>query len=220
MWFGLVVLPAQGVGMNTALLVLLFVVWLAAVIFLRRARIWLPYYVLGAVGFAYWLILVISNLLGIEPFLAHSVAWMVHVTSNLLGIPTRIFEGAPGVLLVLVIYQDIGWTVLQVGIESSGLLEISVLMSLLLFYPGWSLPRRLWLIAIGGIAMWTANILRMLVIVVMLNQFGKEALVLAHMYVGKAVFFVLVILIFWFIITRPTLKDLHRRQSQLRPMIG
>jgi exosortase/archaeosortase family protein len=68
--------------------------------------------------------------------------------------------------------------------------------------------------------MWTANILRMLVIVVMLNQFGKEALVLAHMYVGKAVFFLLVILIFWFIITRPTLKYLQERQSQLRPLIS
>jgi exosortase family protein XrtG len=206
--------------MNTALLVLLFASWLAVVIFLRRARIWLPYYVLGAVGCAYWMVLVFSNLLGLEPFLAHSVAWMVHITSNLLSIPTRIFEGAPGVLLVLVIYQDIGWTVLQVGIESSGLLEISVLVSLLLFYPGWSLSRRLWLIAVGAIAMWIANILRMLVIVVMLNQFGKEALVLAQMYVGKAVFFVLVILIFWFIITRPTLKVLHRRQSRLRAYIS
>ncbi|UCF27313.1 MAG: hypothetical protein JSW42_11810 [Chloroflexota bacterium] len=206
--------------MNYFLTALLFISWLAVVIFLRKTRIWLPFYVLGAVGCAYWLVLVFSNLLGLEPFLAHSVAWMVHIASNLMGIPTRIFEGAPGVLLVLVIYQDIGWTVLQVGIESSGLLEITVLVSLLLFYPGWSLFRRLRLIAFGGVAMWAANILRMLVIVVMLNQFGKESLVLAHMYVGKAVFFVLVILIFWFIITRPTLKYLQQKQSQLRPMIG
>lgn len=206
--------------MSYPLVVTMFVLWLGVVAFLRRARIWLPYYVVGAVGCAYWLVLVFSNLLGLEPLLAHSVAWVVHSTSNLLGIPTRIFEGAPGVLLVLVIYQDIGWTVLQVGLESSGLLEITVLVSLLLFYPGWTLYHRLRLILFGGIAMWIANILRMLVIVVMLNQFGKEALVLAHMYVGKAVFFVLVILIFWFIITRPTLKHLQKRQSQLRPMIS
>lgn len=201
-------------------MVLLFVIWLAAVVFLRYARIWLPFYVLGAVGCAYWMILVFSNHLGFEPLLAHSVAWMVHITSDLLGIQTRIFEGAPGVLLVLVIFQEIGWTVLQVGIESSGLLEISVLVSLLLFYPGWTLSRRARSIAVGGIAMWVANILRMLVIVIMLNQLGKEALMLAHMYVGKAVFFILVIMIFWFIITRTTLKDLHQQQSQIRPVIG
>jgi exosortase family protein XrtG len=202
--------------MNAPLIAFIFVLWLAVVTFLRWARIWLPFYVVAAVGCAYWLVMVFGNLLGLEPFLAHTVAWMVHITSDLLGITTRIFQGAPGVLLVLVIYQNIGWTILQVGIESSGLLEISVLFSLLLFYPGWTFPRRLKLLAVGGIAMWAANILRMLVIVVMLNQFGKEALVLAHMYVGKAVFFVLVILIFWFIITRPTLKDIHRRQTQMR----
>lgn len=206
--------------MSSLLMVLLFVFWLAVVVFLRYARIWLPFYVVGAVGCAYWMILVFSNLLGLEPLLAHSVAWTVHITSNLVGIPTRIFEGAPGVLLVLVIFQEIGWTVLQVGIESSGLLEISVLVSLLLFYPGWSLSRRARLITVGGLAMWCANILRMLVIVVMLNQFGKDALVLAHMYIGKAVFFILVILIFWFIITRTTLKDLHRQQTQIRPVVG
>jgi len=206
--------------MNTVLLITLFVIWLGVVIFLRFSRSWLPFYVLGAVGCAYWLILVFSHLLGLEPLLAHSVAWMVHTVANLVRVPTRIFEGAPGVLLVLVIFQDIGWTVLQVGIESSGLLEISVLISLLLFYPGWAISRRAGLIAIGGLAMWCANIIRMLVIVIMLNQFGKEALVLAHMYIGKAVFFILVVIIFWFLITRTTLNDLLQKKPRAHPVIS
>jgi exosortase family protein XrtG len=206
--------------MNTFLIITLFILWVGVVAFLRYSRSWLPFYVLGAVGCAYWLILVFSNLFSLEPFLAHSVAWMVHVVSNLVGIPTRIFEGAPGVLLVLVIFQDVGWTVLQVGIESSGLLEISVLVSLLLFYPGWSISRRMKMITLGGLAMWCANIIRMLVIVVMLNQFGKEALVLAHMYIGKAVFFVLVIAIFWTLITRTTLRDLYRKKTPIQPVVS
>ena len=115
--------------MNTFLLVTLFMLWAGAVAFLRYSRSWLPFYVLGAVGCAYWLILVFSNLFGLEPFLAHSVAWVVHIVSNLVGIPTRIFEGAPGVLLVLVIFQEIGWTVLQVGIESSGLRRLAAALS-------------------------------------------------------------------------------------------
>lgn len=206
--------------MNTFLIIILFILWCGLVAFLRYARAWLPFYVLGAVGSAYWLILFFGNSFGLEPILAHSVAWMVHVVSNLVGIPTRIFEGAPGVLLVLVIFQDIGWTVLQVGIESSGLLEISVLISLLLFYPGWSTKRRIKLILFGSAAMWCANIIRMVVIVVMLNQFGKEALVLAHMYIGKAVFFLLVIAIFWTIITRTTLRDLRQQKIPIQPAAG
>ena len=205
--------------MTGPLLLLLFGLWFGAVVFLRYYRVWLFYYVLGAVGAAYFAILIFGDVFGLEPLLAHSVAWSVHVISNLISIPTRIFEGAPGVLLVLVIIQEIGWTVLQVGIESSALLEIGVLSSLLLFYPGWTPVRRARMILLGGGAIWLANILRMLVIVIMLNQLGKEALVLAHMYVGKFVFFILVIVIFWFLVTKPTLKDLHQSLTQVRPAV-
>jgi exosortase family protein XrtG len=194
--------------------ILLFIAWLAVVVFLRYNRVWLLYYVLGTVGSTYWLVLVFGDVLGLELFLAQSVAWTVHLIADMIAIPTRVFTGAPGLLLVLVIAQRVGWTVLQVGVESSGMLEISVLASLLFFYPGWSLLRRAKLVALGGLAIWLANILRMLIIVVMLNRLGKEALVLAHMYVGKAVFFLLALGIFWFLITFATLQDLKLRKAQ------
>jgi exosortase family protein XrtG len=196
------------------IVILLFIAWLAVVVFLRYNRVWLLYYVLGTVGSTYWLVLVFGDVLGLELFLAQSVAWTVHLIADMIAIPTRVFTGAPGLLLVLVIAQRVGWTVLQVGVESSGMLEISVLASLLFFYPGWSLLRRAKLVALGGLAIWLANILRMLIIVVMLNRLGKEALVLAHMYVGKAVFFLLALGIFWFLITFATLQDLKLRKAQ------
>lgn len=202
--------------MSSALIFILFLFWLLAVVFLRYHRIWLLYYIVSAVGCSYWLILIFGSLLGLDSILAHTVAWTVHILSNLISIPTRIFDSSPGLLLVLVIAQKIGWTALQVGVESSGLLEISVLTSLLLFYPGWSVPRRTGTILTGSFAIWLANILRMMVIVVMLNRFGKEALVLAHMYVGKATFFILAVAIFWFLITSITLKDLEKRRLVAR----
>lgn len=204
--------------MNVWLLAPLFIAWIAVVAFLRIYRVWLPYYIAGAVGCAYWLILVARDLFRLELLLAQSVAWSVHLIANLVGVPTRVFEGAPGVLMVMVIVQEVGWTVLQVGVESSGLLEISVLSSLLLFYPGWSLRRRLGTILLGAAASWAANILRMLIITAMLHVLGKEALVLAHTFIGKAVFFVLTIGIYWYLITLPTVRDLARRQRQANPV--
>jgi exosortase family protein XrtG len=187
----------------------LLAAWLAAVVFLRRYRVWILFYIVGTVGLIYWVVLA-GEALRLETRLAHSVAWTVHGLGQVIGIPTRIFEGAPGVLLVLVVAQEIGWTVLQVGVESSGMLEISVLAALLLFYPGWSAARRVGAILAGSAAIWLANILRMLVIVIMLNRLGKEALVLAHTYVGKALFFFMAIAIFWYLITYPTVRDLSR----------
>jgi exosortase family protein XrtG len=195
--------------MTAALLILLFAGWLAVVVFTRRFRIWLVYYVVGTVGAAYWLVFFIGEVLRAESWLAYSVAWTVHIVSNGIGIPTQIFENAPGLLLVMVVVQNVGWTVLQVGVESSGLLELCVLTSLLAFYPGWSLRRRAGAILAGDVAIWVANIIRMLIIVIMLNRLGKDALVLAHVYVGKMVFFLLAVGIFWYLITSLTLRDLR-----------
>jgi exosortase family protein XrtG len=112
-------------------------------------------------------------------------------------------------LLVMVITQPIGWTALQIGVESSGVLEMSVFASLVLFYPGWSWQRRATISLAGVAATWVANVVRMVVITYMLHAMGKEALVLAHMYVGKALFFALTIGIYWYLITRPTLRGLN-----------
>lgn len=202
--------------MNYWLLGALFFLWIGAVAFLRYFRIWLPYYLFGAVGLVYWLALVAGNILHLEPYLAHTVAWAVHLISGAFAIPTRIFENAPGILLVLVVVQQVGWTVLQIGVESSGLLEISVLISILAFYPGWSLMRRGLSILAGGVALWLANVLRMMIIVVMLNQMGKGALVLAHTFVGRIVFFLLTILIFWYLVTSATLATIRAKQDQAR----
>jgi exosortase family protein XrtG len=194
-------------------LVGLFIIWIGGVIFLRYYRVWLFYYILGTVGSAYWFSLVVRNAWGVEPTLAHSVAQTVHSISNFLGIPTLIFTGAPGVLLVLVVVQEIGWTVLQIGVESSGLLEISVLISLIAFYPGFSVPRKAITVLVGVIATWIANVMRILVIVVMLNQFGKDILVLAHTYIGKVVFFAFTIWIYWLLITSQTLRVLWQKYN-------
>lgn len=195
--------------MTWPLLLPLFIVWLLVVAFLRYYRVWLPYYVLGAVGLAYWISLGAGDILHLEPILAQSVAAATHVIAGACDIPTRIFDGAPGVLLVLVIAQEVGWTVLHIGVESSGLLEISVFISLVLFYPGLSLYRRGSTIVLGTAATWIVNVIRLFIIVVILNRFGKTSLVLAHNYVGKIVFFVFTIAIYWYLITAATVRELQ-----------
>jgi exosortase family protein XrtG len=191
--------------------------WLAAVVFLRVYRIWLLFYMIGAAGCAYWIVLLSRGIADIEPALAYSVAWSVHGIAELMQVPTRIFEGAPGVLLVMVISQDIGWTALQIGVESSALLEISVFVSLVLFYPGWTWRRRSATALAGVAATWLANVVRMLVITFMLHDLGKNALVLAHTYVGKAIFFLLTVAIYWYLITGPSVRGGARPAKPHRP---
>jgi hypothetical protein len=44
-----------------------------------------------------------------------------------------------------------------------------------------------------------------------LHFFGKEALVIAHTFIGKAFFFLVTIGIYWFLVTANSLPDIKRK---------
>ena len=179
--------------------------------FLRRYHIWIFYYLVGAGGMAYILTTLLTQVLDIRPFLGGSVAGSVHTFMSWMNIDTQVVQNAPTILMVLVVTQRVGWTILQIGVESSGLLEMIVLTSLVAFYPGWSFSRRLLAGGAGLLLTWGANLTRMLLIAAMLHYFGKEVLVLAHTFLGKLIFFLLTLAIYWVIITLPTLNGLAAR---------
>lgn len=184
--------------------------WVLSVLFFRLNRIWLPYYIVGSVGLAF-IFIFIGRATAIEPWMQTGVAAGVHIVSGWVGIATKIFQAAPGAILVLVISQDIGWTMLQVTIESSGLLESAVIAGMLLFYPGWSLRKRM-AFTIGALLLtYLANVVRLMIIVMTLHNVGKSSLLISHTIIGRAVFFVLVVAIYWYLMTRPTLRSVRRK---------
>ena len=112
--------------------------------------------------------------------------------------------------MVLVIPQNLGWTVLDIGLESSGLLEIGVITGMVGFYPGWTARRRLFAICLGVCATYVANVVRVGFIVASLHWGGKDLLFISHTVGGRLIFFALVVLIFWFVLSLPTLRTVHR----------
>ena len=200
--------------MNWGLTAMLITLWVVAVIFFRMNRIWLPYYLIGAVGLAF-IIIFAGGATAIQTWMETGVAISTFSVANLINIPAELFEAAPGSLMIFVVGQavghDNGWTMVRVTIECSSLLETGVLTGMVGFYPGWSIKKRTGFLAIGILAVYGANIIRLTVIMGTLHWFGKDALFIAHTIVGRAVFFVLVIAIFWFIITRPTMRDVAKK---------
>lgn len=201
--------------MDLWLIITLTGIWALIVAFFRLNRIWLPFYIVGSVGLAF-VIIFLGRATGLEQALQIGVAAGVHASSIALGLPTEIFQSAPGAILVLVISQDIGWTMLQVTVESSGLLESGVIAGMLLFYPGWSIRKRIWF-TIGAIVLtYMSNVIRLMVIVITLHYMGKSSLLISHTIIGRAVFFALVVGIYWFLMTRPTLRTVkHKIDDEL-----
>lgn len=189
------------------------VVWLALLLFFRRFRIWLMFYAVASIGLALLLIFAGIDLLPLERGLEMATAYTAHAISRAVGIPTRVFEAAPGNILVWVVVQEPGWTIVRVDLECSGLLEMAVWAGLLLFYPAWTVWRRIELLIWGLAATYTSNVIRVLSIIAILHGLGKRSIFVAHTIVGRLVFFALATLLYWIIFTRLTLRTLRAREQ-------
>ncbi|MBI2939508.1 MAG: archaeosortase/exosortase family protein [Chloroflexi bacterium] len=196
---------------DLALAIGLVGIWVAVVTFLHCHRIWLLYYLCGSIGLAFAIIFGGRSLVPLEPLLEQLVAQVTHQVVPLIGVQTRLFDAAPGLLLVLVVVQPVGWTAIQITIECSGLLESAVIVGTLAFYPGWSLRQRAGFAALGVVLTQAANVVRLVFVITTLAYLGKDALFSAHTIVGRGVFFGLVVLIYWWVLSWPTLRFIQRK---------
>ena len=187
------------------------VAWAAAVTFFWKARAWILYFVLGAAGFAVLAVVAMRELVPGELAVRVATAHAVHAVSWLLGVRTALFDDRAGDLLVIGVPHHQEWTKLTIGIECSGVLETAALMGLGLFYPALPLAKRLGVLGVALALTFAANVVRMLVIVGAVAYGGQDALDIAHVVFGRAVFFFLAIGIYWFAITRPTLRVVYAR---------
>ena len=195
----------------------LVLVWGLAVVFFRVNRIWLLYYLTGSIGLAF-IIIFVGRATPLQGFLESGVATSTFLMANLMGISARLFEAEESSLMIFVVGQlvghDNGWTMVRVTVECSSLLETGVISGMVGFYPAWSLRKRFVLVALGITAAFVANIIRLGVIIWTLQLFGKDSLFIAHTVIGRAVFFVLIIAIFWYLITLPTMRIVARKLKQ------
>ncbi|NJL94578.1 MAG: exosortase/archaeosortase family protein [Anaerolineae bacterium] len=103
-----------------------------------------------------------------------------------------------------------GWVGLNITLECSTLIELSIFAGLLLFYPKLTLKQRAWAFAVGLLVTYVLNLGRIVLIVGMILALGREAIPLAHNLVARLLYFVGILFIYWFLLTRPTLFAIRR----------
>jgi len=194
-----------------AWLVPVAIAWALTVRFFWRAGAWLPYFVLGATGAAFIVIVAMRDVVPGEDVLRTATAFLVDRASLLLGINTTLLKSNPGELLVVGVPHHNEWTMLSIGIECSGLLETAALLGLVSFFPAMPAGKRMRVLLLALVLTFLANVVRMLVIVAAVAYGGQDMLDVAHVVLGRLVFFVLAIGIYWFAITKPTLTAVSAR---------
>lgn len=187
------------------LLVVLTIVWAVLTFSLWRSRRWLVFYLTGAFGFV---LLVISFLrtLGIDAAVEAIEVRQVVAMAHACGIGVGSL-GATGIAIP----NSAGWAVFDVGIECSGLLELLAFVGLVWFYPAFSVARKTSTLAIGVLATWIINLLRILLIVAIINSMGTSWVFPAHAVFGRVFFFVATVALYWYLVTRPTISIVGAR---------
>jgi exosortase family protein len=164
----------------------------------HRKRWWLTFYLTASVAFMAAMI-AFSILTGLDTVIMSTEAQTIAGTATFLGMKSVYLP--PNAF----IFRDpTGWSIFGIGFECSSLIEISVLIALLIFYPGYSRESKIRYAFIGATMTYMANLIRMLLIIYIVSVFGKSTIYLAHAIIGKLVFFLFVILLYWYLLTRPT----------------
>ena len=188
-------------------LVIAFMFWLAGAVFFYRHRIWIFYYIWSAVGFTFLFTLLMRGS-WLEYRFEHCLGMVLHYLLRYLDITTYVFDKAPGTILVL-IKVDNSWTTIDIDIESSGLLEMAIFLGLLLFYPAHGMLRKALYGVVGIASIVFINLVRLLVVISTIHWGGRNLYFIAHTLVGRLVFFVLIVALYWYILTRPSLQKVR-----------
>lgn len=190
--------------MSLELLSIVVAVYIAGLLLVRKRPHSLFGYAWSAFGFAVILILA-GQAGGWHDALGRIQALILKAAGSGIGLDIDILGQSH-----LVVPDPTGWSVLSIGIECSTLIEASVYTGIMLFYPRFPMQERLLRTGIGIVATFIINLVRLSVIAGMVAWLGKPAVPWAHALVGRLVFFVGVIGVYWYMLTLPTLRMVKR----------
>ncbi|NLW91914.1 MAG: exosortase family protein XrtG [Syntrophomonadaceae bacterium] len=189
--------------------VIAIIIWASIAYYLYKNRIWIFYYIWAAVGMTIIAILLLRGS-PVEYAIEQWTGLILHYSLGLVGIKTMVFDKSPGTVLVLLALEN-SWTCIDIDIECSGLLESCVLLGLLLFFPIGNRRTKIFQAVAGLAALYSANLVRLYTIVAIINIWGRNAMYIAHTLIGRLVFFILAVIIYWYLFTRPTLGDVRKK---------
>jgi len=170
-------------------------VWVYLLLLLNRANLKFWNYLVGACGF--FLICMTFRPFVAMP-LARTVAALAGIVGNLTGTFSAFYKYG-----VIFISSAAGSISVRIDLECSGIIEISAFLALLAFFRVYSIPERIYIGLIGTVYTILSNALRLIIICLMIHYLGTDYYFMAHTIVGRLVFYLLQILLYFFVFTKP-----------------
>lgn len=172
------------------------VVWLYLLSVLKRCKLQAWHFLLGCMGmFAFMMVFV-------RPAMTQPLAQCVAAISGLFGKLTGMYAAYFKYGIIFIRNAAMAIT-LQIDFECSGIMEIMVFLSLLCFFDVYSRSEKVFVGILGTLGIIMANVVRIIVICVMIYLGGTKVYFIAHAIVGRLLFYVLSVLLYFYVFTKP-----------------
>lgn len=174
--------------------IILFVVWVYALTVLKRGKLGFYYFLVGSVG----TFLTLLNFMPyFKDYFIYAFVWALGGIGDLTGL----YESYAQYGMFFINHNDTVMS-LYVDMECSGIIEMMVYISLLAFFPAYKPIRKL-ITGIYGIAcICIFNFIRIFTIIWMIFTFGTPVYSLAHAIMGRIIFYVLTVALYFYVFTR------------------
>ncbi len=177
--------------------ILAFVVWIYLLSVFYRGKMGFFYFIFGSIGSFFFLMLYL------KPVLMPVLVQLVTSVTGILGKGTGLFEAYRDYsILFIESPKDGGALSLYIDFECSGIIEILVFISLLAFFQVYGIWQRIVIGAIGCVVIFFSNVTRIFIICVMIRIWGNEVYFLAHTLIGRIVFYIFAVLLYYFVFTK------------------
>jgi exosortase family protein XrtG len=139
----------------------------------------------------------------VEPYVMEPLARCVSALAGLVGKLTGSFSTYFKYGIIFVTAKDGTSITLKVDMECSGVIEIMAFLCLLIFYRVYSVSERIIVGVAGFVYLVLCNALRITIICLAVHFFGTSAFYIVHTFIGRIVFYVLSVILYFYVFTKP-----------------
>ena len=181
---------------NFTVSIILFIVWIYILFVLYRTDLKFWHYIVGLIGTFIFFMTFFRELVTMP--LARIVAALAGIVGDLTGAYHAFYKY--GVIFIESFNDSI---TVRIDLECSGIIEITIFVSLLAFFRVYSIPERVYIGIIGVMYTIFSNAIRLTCICLMIHFFGTNFYYMAHTVIGRIIFYVLQVILYFMVFTKP-----------------
>lgn len=175
-------------------------IWILGILLFNQLKMNFFKFITGSLG-----LFIISTIFFINP-LENILTYLINNVLSFISNISDSFNVIKEYSLVTINAPN-GVLTMLINYECSGIIELLVYSSLIVFFPFISNTRKVYTFIYGNIYIFVANIIRILFMIFLVNIFGVQIYNLVHTVFARILFFVLIVALYYKVFTKNQIKN-------------